>query len=144
MVIRKGSELINPKFLNFSTAESAGTSSAINLQGYNSALLTINWESVLSNAETVSFKVEVQDCATSGGTYSAFTTLKDTTVVFTATSGTTFNGVCNLLVDIQSYLQYAKFKITATTSTGTDNIDYTGCLILCDPATAPVSITFTS
>lgn len=142
MQIRKGTESLGVTFVQFATDESADTSAAISLAGYNSALLAIGWEFVASDTETLSYKVEIQDCATSAGTYSSFSTLKDTTVVKTATAATTYTGQSLLDINTALYNKYVKLKITATCSIGTGNVDFASTLILADASQVPVTHTF--
>ena len=143
MQIRKGSELIKPVSLQTSVDETADVSAVVDSQGFNSALLSIGWEAPLTSGEAISFKVEVCS-STDNSTFSAYSTLQATTAVYTAGSTATFAGTCNLLIDMSGLSRYLKFKITCTTATGTNNDVYASTLILCDPRTAPVAITFTS
>ena len=115
------------------------TSAAIDRLGYSSCMLLIPWQAVLAEAKTVSFTVDVTDCATSGGSYASYSAVAKTVYGTGGSGGSTASGMIELDVDLKGADRYLKVEITSDLSaTGTDTAYWGAALVLADPDSVPV------
>lgn len=143
-MINNTAYLIKPEAILIATDEAANESTSIDTAGYNSVLLSIAWKSTLAAAETMSFYVEYAG-SDDDSSFDSYADLQADTVVFTDSgSGGTVTRTSNLIVNVANYKQYLKFRVTATTSSGTSNVDYSVTAIKTDGQDVPEVISFTS
>ena len=97
------------------------TTEEIDRDGYQSSQVQISYEASLAATKTLSLKLDIMDCATSGGTFSTASSLLAATVVETG-SGTP-KDVYNVNIDLSGYERYVKLVLTPDLSnSGTDTV----------------------
>ncbi len=136
----------NIKIVNLLTAtvEAATETAEIDFRGYNSGLLCFAWKSTLASDETLTVTVEQASGATTGFSRT-YADLQAATVVYTdPTTGATYTGDSIVAVPIDTYARFGMFRITAATSVGSGNIDYSVVLVMGGAQVKEPSFTFTT
>lgn len=115
------------------------TSAAIDRLDFGSCKLDIVYSGTLAEGKTLSFTVDVTDCATSGGSYASYSAVAKTVYATGGSSGSTETGIITLDVNLAGADRYLKIDITSDLSaTGTDTAFYCAGLTLADPDSVPV------